>query len=58
MRYVYTKKAELRAKELELEERKEGTTAMYGYKPLEGGPIANAWLAKGYIRKSDEDNRR
>ena len=48
MEYVYTQKAEERAKELGLEPRITGTTAMCGHKPVDG-MIAQAWLAKGYI---------
>ena len=47
--YVYTAKGEKRAKELGLDERKEGTCAMYGFEPVKG-QIARAWLDKGYIR--------
>lgn len=48
-KYVYTKKAESRAKELGLEERKAGAPAMFGRKPLQGGPTAEAWKKKGYV---------
>lgn len=50
-KYVYTEKAEKRAKELGLEERKAGTVAMFGHQPLTGGMIAQAWKKKGYIRE-------
>lgn len=49
MRYVYTEKAEKRAKELGLEERKAGSVAMLGHEPLQCGVIAEAWKKKGYI---------
>lgn len=52
-KYVYTEKAEKRAKELGLEERKAGTVAMFGYKPLQGGIIAEAWKKKGYVEEID-----
>lgn len=48
-RYIYTEKAEKLAKELGLEERKAGTIAMLGNKPLEGGDTAEAWKKKGYV---------
>lgn len=54
MKYVYTEKAEKRAKELGLEPRTAGTTAMFGYKPIDGGPIAQAWLEKSYIEEVEE----
>lgn len=49
MKYLWTEKAEKRAKELGLEERKAGTVAMFGYEPLKGGMTATAWKKKGYI---------
>lgn len=49
-RYTWTEKAEQRAKFLGLEERKAGATAMFGFEPLDGGPVAIAWYAKGYIQ--------
>lgn len=48
-KYVYTEKAEARAKEFGLEERKAGTLAMFGGRPLQGGMIAEAWKKKGYV---------
>lgn len=48
-KYVFTEKAEKRAKELGLEERKAGSVAMFGHKPLTGGMIATAWKKKGYV---------
>lgn len=51
-RFVYTEKAEQRAKELGLEERKAGTTAMYGVKPLRDGDTARAWKKKGYVKET------
>lgn len=48
-KYIYTEKAEKRAKELGLEERKAGTVAMLGYEPLQGRQIAEAWKKKGYV---------
>jgi len=47
--YVYTKKAEERAKEIGVEPRIAGEQAMFGHKPLEYGPIALAWAEKGYV---------
>lgn len=48
-RYIYTEKAENRAKELRLEERKAGTVAMIGGRPLQDGPIAMMWEKHGYV---------
>lgn len=47
--YIWTQKAEDKARALGLEERKAGTTACLGCKPLEPGEVANAWIAKGYV---------
>jgi len=47
-RYTWTAKAEQLAKELGLEERKAGTTALCGFEPVDGQTVA-AWFAKGYI---------
>lgn len=48
--WVWTKKAEDRAKELGLEERKEGTPAYMGY--LQLGMLApESWVIKGYVRE-------
>ena len=50
--YVYTKKAEMKAKELGLDERKEGAIAHCGYTPVRLlGLLKTAWLEKGYIRE-------
>jgi hypothetical protein len=50
--YVYTKKAEVKAKELGLNERKEGAIAHCGYTPVRLlGLLKTAWLEKGYIRE-------
>lgn len=51
MKYVYTKKAEDRARKLGLDERKAGAVAKCGHQEITGGYIARAWLAKGYIKK-------
>ena len=51
--YYWTKKAEERARELGLEERKEGEIAYFGHKPLEGGMTAQAWERKGYVTKNN-----
>lgn len=51
-KYYYTDKAEKRAKELGLEERKAGTVAMFGHMPLQDGMTAEAWKKKGYIVES------
>lgn len=48
-KYVYTEKAEKRAKELGLEERKAGAVAMLGGKPLESGITATKWKKRGYV---------
>lgn len=48
-KYVFTEKAEKRAKELGLEERKAGMVAMFGGKPLDSGAIATAWKKRGYV---------
>jgi hypothetical protein len=51
--YLWTEKAEQRAKALSLEERKAGTQAMYGREPLLPGQISAAWLELGYITIAD-----
>lgn len=54
-RYVYTEKAELLAKERNLETRKAGTPASFAYKPLEESPITKkAWLEGGFIEEIPE----
>lgn len=50
--YIYTEKGEKRAKELGLEERKAGTTAMLGHEPLQDGITAQAWKEKGYVARA------
>lgn len=50
-KYIYTEKAEKRANELGLEERKAGTVAMFGGKPLKDGLTATAWEKKGYVKE-------
>ena len=53
--YVYTKKAEVHARKLQLEERKEGVLAMYGKKPVYFyGSISAAWLDMGYIKEAEK----
>lgn len=52
--YIWTKKAEDRAKELGLDERKEGEKAMCGYSEVQGR-VASAWLEKGYIKKLENN---
>ena len=50
--YVWTKKAEDMARELNLEERKEGTQATCGGTDIkEFGGIRLAWLTSGYIKE-------
>jgi hypothetical protein len=49
--YVWTEKAEERARELGLEERKAGTEAYYGDKPVEFYGIKVKWVSRGYIEK-------
>ena len=51
--YVWTEKAERRAKECNLEERKAGTLAKFGGRDLIG-PEARDWLEKGYVEWRDE----
>ncbi|MGE5327994.1 MAG: hypothetical protein ACM3KR_00600 [Deltaproteobacteria bacterium] len=51
--YVWTKKAEERAKELGLEERKEGESAICGSRGMIDGGTAIAWLELGYIREAE-----
>jgi len=53
-KYVWTKKAEDMAKELNLEERKEGQEAKMGYSTLKYGQTACSWYAKGYIAIVEE----
>ena len=55
--YIYTKKAEKKAKELGLEPRKAGTVAMYGSVPL-SGMIGKAWEKKGYVYEVKQSDRR
>ena len=47
--YIWTKKAEDRAKKLGLEDRPAGIEAWCGNNPV-GGQIAQAWLELGYIK--------
>lgn len=49
--FIYTNKAEQRAKDMNLEPRTAGTIACFGGKPLRSGVVANAWLRLGYITK-------
>lgn len=51
-KYIYTEKAEKRAKNLGLEERKAGAVAMLGHQPLTDGETARAWKKKGYIEEA------
>ena len=51
--YIWTEKAERRAQELNLEERKAGTIAYCGLKLLQGGQIAQSWLKSGYVEEAD-----
>ena len=53
MQYVYTSKGEAHARELGLEERREGAVAMFGNAPVTG-QVAKAWLEKGYIREAND----
>ena len=55
MKYVWTEKAEERAKTLGLEPRIAGTTATLGYEPLWERSIIDAWLKKGYIEVKESD---
>lgn len=48
-KFYWTKKAEERARALGLEERKAGTLAMFGGRPLMNGMTATAWKKKGYV---------
>ena len=47
--FIYTEKAEKRAKDLHLEPRKAGTQARLGHEPLKDGPTARAWVKRGYV---------
>lgn len=49
--WVWTRKAELRAKELGLEERKEGTPAYIG-KDLLGQYAPSRWIELGYVKEA------
>ena len=53
MTYVYTDKAEARARELGLDERRAGDKAMLGNRPLDDAPrdIREAWIARGYVEE-------
>ena len=60
--YVWTEKAEKRAKKLKLDERKEGQQAYYGFDKLidrlvdggmDGDPVIPIWLEMGYIREAN-----
>ena len=46
--YVYTQKAEDFSRALGLENRKAGTIAMLGNKPLTG-PVGKNWMARGFV---------
>lgn len=48
-KFYWTEKAEERAKSLGLEERKAGTFATFGNRPLMDGMTATAWKKKGYV---------
>ena len=61
MKYVWTEKAEQRAKELGLEPRKAGATAMYAGEPVNGDHtnplqigVAYEWYRRGYIIPANE----
>lgn len=53
--YVYTKKGEARAREMKLDERKEGETAYCGNKPLHECPfdVQTGWLNRGYVQEKE-----
>ena len=51
--YIWTKKAEHRAKELGVEDRPAGVEAWCGNNPV-GGGIAKEWLELGYIEEVGE----
>jgi hypothetical protein len=53
--YVWTAKAEARARKKGLEERKEGNRAYYGDEQLTAGSVAQAWLEKGYVEEIEKD---
>jgi len=54
--YKWTKKAETRARELGLDDRKAGMSAHYAGKDGVGGMIAAAWIEAGLIEEvSDAD---
>ena len=50
-KYIWTAKAEIRARELGLEERKEGMPAVCGY-GIVGGQTAQAWPRMWYIQEA------
>lgn len=52
--YIWTEKAEARAKELGLEERKVGQLATCGYDEVYG-QTAQAWLKSGYIEEESAE---
>ena len=61
MTYVWTEKAEQRAKELGLEPRTAGTVAMYAGEPVTGDytnplqiGVAYEWYQRGYIVPASE----
>lgn len=50
MKFVWTEKAEQRARALGLDNRKNRTVAHIGTEILQDGPTAQAWLKAGYVR--------
>ena len=59
MTYVYTDKAEARARALGLDERRAGAPAMLGHRPLDDAPrdIREAWIARGYVEEVAVDEK-
>ena len=55
---VYTKKAEEKARELGLDERKAGQRAMLGGKPLEDctKDVIRGWIERGYAQEVADDD--
>ena len=56
MTYVYTDKAEARARALGLDVRRAGAPAMLGHRPLDDAPrvIREAWIARGYVEEVED----
>jgi len=53
-RFLWTLKAESRAKELNLDKRINGNLATFAGEPLYDGPTARAWMKRGYVIMASE----